>query len=425
MAKQVKESMKHHFVPQARLKQFSIGAKNKQVWVFDKQTDRAFESSILNAGSENHFNTVTFEDGRWNFEYLFEEIDSASASLIREIIEKQSLSGLESRKLEVLFDLFVSQLLRTHFARSTPLFLAKSIREIVSSLGFDPDSDPDWSLPSEASLRLEAVRSFLRREEQRASIARLIPALFSAKAGSRFVISDHPVAVTNQFPYGDLGLSSHGIIMLLPITPAFALALVCPTIIARYEAIDRLPEYSDRRARTEKYRSGFRSGNPICISASELESWNCHQVAKSKRFLYAATDDFDFAKQILQANPSLRNVETHVWVGEMGQGLPNRRGMPAGLWLVIEGNSDHCMMPIVEIDKTGEGLTAKTKETSLLEMVSKDTSDLRAELYEDGDNRQLIGAAIIERFGDPIEGWFRVVHRDPSLRSLARQIDAK
>jgi hypothetical protein len=425
MAKKVKESKKHHFVPQARLMKFSIGAKNKQIWVFDKQSNKAFLSSILDAGSENYFNTVIVDSRRWNFEYLFQEIDSASSSLISEIIEKQSLSGLGTGKLEVLFDLFVSQFLRTHFARTTPLFLAKSVREMMSNLGFDPDSDPEWSLPSEASLRLSAVRSFLRREEQRASIARLIPALFTVEAGSHFVISDHPVAVTNQFPYGDLGLSSHGIIMLLPIAPTLAIALVCPTIIARYEAIDSLPEYSDRRARTEQYRSGFRSGNPICISVGELGGWNSLQVAKSKRFLYAATDDFDFAKQLLQADPSLRNVETYVWVSEMGQGPPNRRGMPAGIWLVIQGNSDHCMLPIVEIDTSGEGLTANTKETSLLEMVSKDTSDLRAELYEDGDRTQLIGAAMIERFWDPIDGWFRVVHRDPSLRSLARQIDAK
>lgn len=102
---------------------------------------------------------------------------------------------------------------------------------------------------------------------------------------------------------------------------------------------------------------------------------------------------------------------------------PARKGMPAGLQLVITGQADHCLLPITEIDKAGEGLTARTSSLTLLEAVAADSGEIRAELYDTGKSRRMINAATIERFGDPAEGWFRVVHADDSLRTLSRHLD--
>lgn len=424
MLKPPKASKKHHFVPQAQLRHFAQDADRRSIWVFDKRTDRAWVSSILNAGSENDFNTVELGDDKWNFEDLFQQVDSRSAKLVSEIIGRRSLEWLAQEDREALIDLFATQMLRTHFARTTPRHLAGELREIVRGIGYDPDEDPDMAMPSDAALRLGAVRSFLSRGRIALSMVRLIPALFAADAGRRFLLSDDPVAVTNAFPYGDAGLNSHGVLAMLPIAPDLAVALVCPTIIARYEAIDQVELDPDTHARMEHYRHGFRTGEPIEIEPAELDGWNRRQLVRSARYLYAADDDFDFARKMLAQNAALRQVDTHIQVGEMGRGPLRRKSMPAGWQLVVQGVADHCIMPIVEIDPSGEGLTARTASLKLLELVAGDTGDIRVELYHNGQPRRGMSAATVERFGSPDDGWFRVVHKDESLRGLMRRLDA-
>lgn len=425
MSKPSKPPKKHHFVPQTQLRHFAQDAERKSIWVFDKMTDRAWVSSILNAGSENDFNSVELDTGRWNFECVFEEVDGRSAWLVSQIVERRSVGWFGPDERAALIDLFATQILRTHFSRSTPRHLAGEIRELVRSLGFDPDKDPDMVMPSDASLRLGAVCTFLKRGPITLSMARLVPVLFAAVAGQRFLLSDDPVAMANALPYGDIGLEAHGIIVVLPIAPDLAVALVCPTIVERYEAIDSFDLELEKRKYMEAYRDGFRSGEPIEIEAAELDGWNHRQLARSTRYLYAATDDFDFARRKLDENPELRRVETHIQFGEMGQILPLWSGMPSGLQLVIHGMSDLCMLPIVEIDPSGEGLTARTFDLKILELVAGDTGEIRADFYDNGRQQRSIGAAKIELFGEPSKGWFRVVHKEEGLRALMRQLDAE
>lgn len=425
MSKPSKPPKKHHFVPQAQLRHFALDPEQRSIWVFDKTTDRAWVSSILNAGSENDFNSVELDTGKWNFEDLFQEVDGRSAGLVSEIIKRRTVGWFGPDERAALIDLFATQSLRTHFSRSTPQYLVGEMREMVRNLGFDPDMYPDMAMPSDTSLRLGAISAFLSRGSIARSMVRLVPALFAASSGQRFLLSDHPVAMVNAFPYGDVGLQAHGIMVALPIAPDLAVALVCPTIVDRYEVIDRIDLDPVTRKRMESYRAGFRSGDPIEIEAAEVDGWNHRQLTGSTRYLYAATNAFDFARQRLDQNPELRRVETHIHVGEMGRPPPPKLGMPDGLQLVIQGKADHCMLPIVEIDPSGEGLTARTSSLEMLKLVAGDTGELRAELYDSGRPRQLIGAAKVELFGEPSDGWFRVVHKNEGLRALLQQLDAK
>ncbi|KZD21159.1 hypothetical protein A4A58_15390 [Tardiphaga robiniae] len=85
-------SKKHHFVPQAQLRHFAGDTDERFIFVFDKQTDRSFRTSILNAGSENDFNTVSLGESKWNFEDLFRDVDSRSARLVGNILSHRSLA---------------------------------------------------------------------------------------------------------------------------------------------------------------------------------------------------------------------------------------------------------------------------------------------------------------------------------------------
>lgn len=424
MSKQAKPSRKHHYVPQAQLRLFASDADRRSIWVYDKGLDRSWVSSLLNAGSSNDFNTVELKSGKWNFEDIFQDVDGRSARLVSEIVSRRSLSGLTAEDHAAMIDLFATQMLRTRLARSTSQSMANQMREMMRELGFDPDDDPNMATPTEAAIRVGAVKSFLGRDRVARSMSRLIPALFAAGEGQRFIISDDPVIIRNAFPYGDSGLESHGIMVFLPIAPDLGLALLCPTILSRYEAVEQAEMEPKARERMLRYRAGFRAGTPVTIEPAELKGWNQCQVSGSASQLYAAADaDFDVARALLAESPELRSVETRMTMGKMGQGPPPKPGLPPGLQLVIQGRFDHAVMPIAEIDEAGEGLTARTTRVDLLELIAADRNELRAELYEDGRSRRGMGKATVERFGEPADGWFRVVHMDEGLRGLMRQID--
>lgn len=423
MPKTAKSSKKHHFVAQSQLRHFASDANRKSIWVYDKGRDRSWVSSLLNAGSENDFNTVELKSGKWNFEDLFQDVDGRSAKLISVIVSRRNLSWITPADHASMIDLFTTQMLRTKLARSTPQNMALQMREMMRDIGVDPDSDPSMATPTEASIRMGAVKSFLERDRVAGSMVRLIPALFEPGEGQRFIISDDPVIVRNAFPYGDNGLKSHGIIVFLPIATDLGLALLCPTIFSRYEAVEQAEMEPEMCARMLRYRDGFLAGTPVTIEPAELAGWNECQVSGSAKQLYAAADaDFDAARTLLAKKPELRSVETRMTMGRIGQGPPPKPGLPPGLQLIIQGKFDHAIVPIVEIDKAGEGLTARTTRTDLLELIAADRHEVRAELYEDGRARRGIGQATVERFGEPADGWFRVVHMDEGLRALVRQI---
>ena len=415
-------SKKHHFVPQAQLRHFSADAKRRFLFAFDKRDDRSFRPSILNAGSENDCNTVSFGDSKWNFEDLFQEVDARSARLVGEIVSRRSLAWLTNDDSVALADLFATQLLRTHFSRTTPRHLAEQLREMTRQIGYDPDQDPGMAMPSDTALRLGAVKAFLGRDGHAVALMRLIPALYAAGGKRRFIISDHPVARTNAFPYGDNGLTSPGALVLMPISPELTLALHCPTIVQRYELIERADPEPERKARMLRYRDGLRSGKPIEIDDDMVPSLNRLQVVHSARYLYGASDDFDFAREILKRQPDWRAVDTHITFGGMGLAPPPRKGIPAGTHLVIIGAADHCMLALEEVDESGEGITARTSRIDLLSQVAADTGALRAELYVDGQPTRFMGQAMVEPFGEPSEGWFRVLHRDEGVRALMAQL---
>ncbi|TGQ89033.1 DUF4238 domain-containing protein [Mesorhizobium sp. M8A.F.Ca.ET.208.01.1.1] len=418
-------SRKHHFVPQAQLRHFAADPERRSIYVFAKRSDRSFLTSIANAGSENDFNVVSLGDTKWNFEDLFQEVDARSARLVVEIVSRRSLAWMTADDRIALADFFATQMLRTHFSRTGPKHLAGQLREMMRQVGYDRDADPHMAMPSDASVRLGAVKAFLEREGHTVALLDLHPAIYASDGEHRFIISDHPVSRINAFPYGNVGLTSPGLVVMLPVSPGLTLALHCQTIVQRYELAASADIEPERKTRMIRYRDGLRSGEPIAIDGNMVRYLNGLQVSQSAGYLYADTDAFDFAREILGEDEDLRSVETHVELGEMGHAPPPRPGMPAGTHLVIFGPLDHCTLAIEEIDKSGEGLTARTRQIDLLAQVAADKAMLRVELYVDRRVRRGMGQVMVERFGEPASGWFRVVHRDASLRSLGLQLDAE
>ena len=89
------QSKKHHYVPQSVLRHFSFDQAQKWIYVFDKAQMKSFQSSILNAGSENYFNAVQVEGQTVSFEGLFKTNDDQLARLLS-LRKRFSEDGLTS-----------------------------------------------------------------------------------------------------------------------------------------------------------------------------------------------------------------------------------------------------------------------------------------------------------------------------------------
>ncbi|WP_417489081.1 DUF4238 domain-containing protein [Maricaulis sp.] len=419
MSKRPKPSRKHHYVTQAQLEHFAYDKGRPWVHVFDKATCRSFESSVLNAGSENDFNTIIHNGERLIFEPMFDEVDGAGADVVRQIIEHRSLSWMREEHVLALADLGATQLLRTKLARETPGVLAKEMRDMLAQFGADLDA-PELALPTETDAKLGAIAAFRERGAHRTSFLRLAPGLVEPAESKRFLISDHPTVFSNPFPYGDHGLQAQGIMVHLPLSPTLLLTWHCPTIIARLETL--LSEEGNDHAPLRTYGQALVSGKPVAISDEEIERYNMLQVTQSRQFLYSQASDFDWVRSELAASPVKASRASLVHLGKLGQVSPPRPGMPAGWNMVVHGPRDHCLLHLEEFDEGGEGITARTSNVELLDTVAEEVRLDFIELYNGSQQRQHLGQVKLEKLTERGLGWFRAVHSDESLRALDRQI---
>lgn len=412
------QSKKHHYVPQALLRHFSIDGAGRQIFVFDKERNRVFRSSISDAGSENHFNTVEIGGERINYEALFQDVDDRSAAIVQSVVETEALTGIGPAERIAIADLFTVQMIRTRIHRSTPAFLARALHESFREMGFDSDLDTLPALPTDTSARLGTIAGFLRREGQRNLLLAKNLLLYRADGEARFITSDHPVTLANPFPYGDATLAAQGVQVHLPIAPHLMLAFQCPTISARLARIEEMDLDDGYRRRALAMHNALQTGSPAPMEADSISAMNALQVSASSSRLFAATDTFDAARALIDRRPSLRKVESHVTIGKVGHGPSPRRAMPPGKYLVVHGHADHCMIPIVAADPNGEGITLATFDVDLLSKVAKDSMLEFVELYDDGSPMHMMREVVVELIGSDTPQWFRVVHHDPAMRKL-------
>lgn len=419
MSKPPKPPKKHHYVTKAQLRHFARDKGRTQIHAFDKTTGASFTSSILNAGSENDFNTIVDNSGRLNFEAMFGDVDSAGATIVNHITEHRSLSWMREEQLLALADLGAVQLLRTKLARETPGMIAEELRGALARLGVDLD-DPKFAPPTEADAKRGTIAAFLKRAYYRDSFLRLIPGLVEPAESARFLISDHPIVFSNPFPYGDHALQAQGIMVHLPLSPTLLLTWHCPTIVSRLDHLLSVEGHDDAVLRA--YGLGLVSGEPVAISDEEVERYNAAQVAQSRRFLFSHAPDFDRVRSRLTGSPRMRQRESLAHLGRMGEGSPQRSGMPGGWNMVVHGPRDHCLLHLEEIDEDGEGITARTSDLELLDAAANDARLDYVELYDGPRQRQHLGQVELEKLPDRGPGWFRAVHSDEALRTLDRKI---
>lgn len=355
------------------------------------------------------------------FEAIFDEVDSNGATIVDQITERRSLAWMREEAVLKLADLGAVQLLRTKLSRETPGVLAQEMRETLAQFGADLD-DPTLALPTEADTKRGTIEAFLKRAGHRDLFLRLFPGLVEPEGEARLLISDHPVVFSNPFPYGDHGLHSQGIMAHLPLSPTLLLTWHCPTIVGRFEHL--LDIEGEDHPTLRAYGTGLIAGEPIKISDAEVERYNALQFAQSRRFLFSHAANFDRARERLATQPKTGLRESLMHLGRMGEGPPPRPRMPEGWNLVVHGPRDHCLLHLEEVDKEGEGITARTSHLELLNTAASDTRLDYVELYHCPRHRRHLGQVKLELLADRGPGWFRAVHYDESMREFDGQISA-
>ncbi|MFO1076452.1 MAG: DUF4238 domain-containing protein [Planctomycetota bacterium] len=403
-------SKKHHFVPRSWLKHFSVDQRGKQVCVFDKKRGSSHCSSIADAGSENHFNTVEIGGRRVVFEGLFQECDDRLAPIIGSLIRHERLSALSDEDRVTLAHIAVIQLFRVNMQRTTIVEMARNLRRMLREHG-----RPELVDPSPAAEENEARQMAL---DLLRDATKFVPhfleknwCLFRAPDDAPFWISDNPVLRQSVYPYGDAGLGSPGVEIIMPLGSTLLLSLACPSVAVKYEAAS--PEI----ARVLRLNPTFH------CKAEGVRYYNSLQVHHSSRFLYGPTRDFDMARSALQKHPEAREVKSLMSMSGLGE-APKKDSMPDGAWLGAYGVRSHHMLRVLDWRNHSGGLRVRLQEQDApaLRSLVADGPFALVEVYS--ERSAVRGMRNVRAEGDGSEaGWIELRHADPSLHELMRKLD--
>jgi len=94
-----------HYVPRCLLKNFTRGNK-PQIWVYDKKTDRSFQTNVKNVAAESGFYDFEHEDVVVSMEPRLARLETSTSRLIKRIEREESIGWLSSAD-RMLLSLFV------------------------------------------------------------------------------------------------------------------------------------------------------------------------------------------------------------------------------------------------------------------------------------------------------------------------------
>jgi hypothetical protein len=415
-------SKKHHYVPQSVLRRFSFDQEQKRVHAFDKTNMKSYPSSVENAGSENYFNTVEVEGQVVSFEGLFKTNDDQLGLLLGTIASNRSLAVLTPADRVALSEVVAAQIVRTKMVRTTMRSIAEQMLAALSEAGIDPGEVDGLSIPTNQEVRRAALASFLDLRRIVSAIQEKRPILIHRSNSQVFWISDNPVVLHNTFPYGERALNAPGIEIYFPISSELVLGFFCPSIEVKIQQLLSLEHPNiDRQKYSEIYR-GLQGGDAVSLGPETVPFLNSLQVLRSSRFLYAPSNEFEHAREILHRQPEAQNVQTLIAVGRMGQGPPSHTNMPPGLWVVFYGGRSHHMIAVDCWDESADFLEFETRDLATLQAILADQPLKQAVLFQDGAERRGMREVQIEILRKSVPFHIRVTHRDEILNQLLRSV---
>lgn len=411
------QSHVHHFTPRSVLRRFSLGGAGRQVMIFDKSNGRSWSAGLTPTGSAKGYNTLIQPDGaRLNFESDFDAIDAAYAKVGDSLAEHRTVAGLDLAFRTDLADAAAAQFLRTPIVRSSLAAFPRDLSEGLKEKGLPAPSEGE--LPDENDVRLISRNLIRDRARLRDALLAKDLMLFEATGPALFWTSDHPVVRHSDTPFGDLGFESLGVQVYLPIAADLMLGFLCPSLLKALtrRRLEDLAMPDDKKASLIARRQALLEGAPLAASGTDVRWFNSLQVAGSSRFLYAADDNFDLARDMLAARPDLRSVERLISVGGLGEAPPRPGNLPPGQWLCVEGTDRWAQIPITGYNSEN-GREMWTDRPDLLAEALTFAPFVSGHVFADGGSAMMRGVTV-EILQAGARTHFRLVFVDPSLRAL-------
>jgi len=305
-------------------------------------------------------------------------------------------------------------------ARTTMRSIAEQLLDGLRGVGIDPGEVDGLSIPTDQEVKRAALAAFLDLRPIVDAIQEKRPILIHSSSSQVFWISDNPVVLHNTFPYGERALNAPGIEIYFPISSELVLGFFCPSIEIKIQQLLSLDRSSiDRQKYLDIYR-GLQSGDAVSLGPETVPFLNALQGLHSSRFLYAPSNEFEHAREILRRQPEVRNVQTLVSAGRMGQGPPPHPNMPPGLWVVFYGGRSHHMIAVDCWDESADFLEFETHDLATLQAILVDQPLKQAVLFQDGAERRGMREIQIEILRESAPFHIRVTHRDEILNQLLR-----
>ncbi len=274
-----------HYVPRVYLKNFSsFNEKEHYIWVFDKETEKIFQTNIKNIAFEEEFYNKVSEEQIT--EKTLRDIETKFDIVIQKLIFVKEIDKLSIEEKDILAEFIAYQMIRTKETK-------EELKD-VSKQFFDKYGDQLASNLKEQvinSMKKESLRKIHNdlignMEEFKKRIKNLKWILLINKTKFPFWTSDNPVAEYNEvdlFPYGNLGLECFGFEIHFPISPILAL------IICDNRRFMNLPP----KEIIKDYRRIVRERD--------------FQVRYSTRFTFSNENKFSFAQMMVKENPKIKN----------------------------------------------------------------------------------------------------------------------
>lgn len=416
MTASMPEPWKHHFVPRSLLKFFCPPDNTGFIYVYDKRLGRSFPASLMNAGSENAFNTIEGDDGVINFESDFDEADASLASQLREIHGTESVASLSAGQRKAWADLVAVQLVRTPIVRSTMKTVMQELKEqVAEKFG----AEIDVPVPTENDVRKAARGLFADREDARHTLEAKDMVLFQALGDTLFRISDRPVTLHSSLPFGDAGLASHGVAVFMPLGQRLMLGFCCPSIRRKLNKapIEKLGIPDEARSRLVALREGLATGSVVQLNETMVKRHNDQQIAGCMRFVYGPTEHFKDVQAFLSAHPEARNIQSSIKLGKIGHGPGPKPQMPLGSWLVLFGRTESHMLEVQDASED-EPFEVTVRSEAALEAILRDGPFSEMRYYVEKFERRGMRDVCLVRIEGKEGRRVQVRHLNPALDAL-------
>lgn len=298
-----------HYVPQFLLRNFKHNStsdrKIAKFYVYDKLNDKAFEALISKTGGERYFYEIKSDADDFSIEDTLGVFESATAPILRKIIENQSLKSVTRKEKMTLSKFIALQHLRGPAIRNRISELAKTLE-----INFNFFEETGLEKPTEQDNKRNHCELAI------SGVHKISPYLYNKdwvlceSRTAQIIIGDTPVVMHNTFGKGT-GLKNEGVEIYMPISPNYCLLILCSSVRkAIDESLSRPIKNPLAKPLIKQLKINshtFKKKGSMYLNEEHVTFINSLQVINSERFLYSNKLNFDLPRLMISENEKLKS----------------------------------------------------------------------------------------------------------------------